>query len=174
MDSEGENVAFDRDLDQAHQNLMTSPAHRENLLNPQYNVVGLAVTSSGDRLYVVEDFGHSLRTYPVGQAENMVASAVERERVRLRRSPLRRLQAGSLRNQACSMATQDQLNPKAVQGVSLPRYVLTYTSLEPQMLPSGAEVPLGQNSLHSFALGACYAQTPTYPNGAYFTAVAFY
>ena len=60
LDQEGENVALDIDPAQAEQHLMLSPPHRANLLNPAYNVVGMGVIRSGDRLYVVQDFGHAL------------------------------------------------------------------------------------------------------------------
>jgi uncharacterized protein YkwD len=36
---------------------MLSPHHRENLLNPDYNVVGFAVVRNGNTIYVTEDFG---------------------------------------------------------------------------------------------------------------------
>ena len=42
---------------------MLSPPHRENLLDTNYNVAGFGVFRSGGRLYVVEDFGHSLPAY---------------------------------------------------------------------------------------------------------------
>ena len=64
LDQEGENVALDFDAAQAEQHLMLSPPHRANLLNPAYNVVGLGVVRSGDRLYIVQDFGHALPIYP--------------------------------------------------------------------------------------------------------------
>jgi uncharacterized protein YkwD len=63
LDQEGENVALDFDANEGHQHLMLSPPHRANLLNPAYNVVGLGVVRSGDRLYIVQDFGHALPHY---------------------------------------------------------------------------------------------------------------
>jgi uncharacterized protein YkwD len=76
----GENVAWDVDIEQAHVGLMNSPHHRENLLRADYNVVGLGVARIGDRLYVTEDFGHSLPVYSVEQAENIVAASLARAR----------------------------------------------------------------------------------------------
>ena len=54
------------------------------------------------------------------------------------------------------------------------RYVLTYTNLQPDWLPNNAGKALADRKLRSFAVGSCYAHTPTYPNGAYFVTVAFY
>src|SRR5882762_1373375 len=53
LDQNGENVALDVDVEGGHQHLMLSAAHRANLLNPAYNVVGLAVIAHGNRLYIV-------------------------------------------------------------------------------------------------------------------------
>ena len=58
LDAAAENVAYASTVDQAHDVLMHSPPHRENLLNPGYNVGGFSVVRSGSVLYVTEDFGH--------------------------------------------------------------------------------------------------------------------
>jgi hypothetical protein len=33
---------------------------------------------------------------------------------------------------------------------------------------------VSDSNLRSYAVGACFAHTPTYPNGAYWVTVAFY
>jgi uncharacterized protein YkwD len=43
---------------EVHRGFMHSPHHRENLLNPDYNVAGFAVVRNGNTIYVTEDFGH--------------------------------------------------------------------------------------------------------------------
>ena len=173
LDHEGENVALDEDVAQAHDGLMHSPHHRENLLRADYNVVGFGVARVGDRIYVVEDFAHSLPTYPAPQAEDMIAAAVGHARGS-RNSRLQRAAAPTLHDAACVMANQDRLNPKAVSNLGRPRYVLTYANMQADSLPQNLPHVLSDASLQSFAVGACYAHTPTYPNGAYFVALALY
>src|ERR1700693_4418445 len=80
LDQEGENIAFDFDAGRGHQHLMLSPPHRANLLNPAYNVVGLGVVRSGDRLYIVQDFGHALPEYSPAEVKQYVAAAVNEAR----------------------------------------------------------------------------------------------
>lgn len=174
LDMMGENVALDVDIDQAHEGLMHSPPHRENILRAEYNVAGFGVARVGNRIYVVEDFGHSLPTFSVGQAETKVAEAVVRARGEENRPQLRRLQIGGLRNAACSMATQDRLNPRALNGLGHLRYVLTYTDMTPDTLPTSADRMIDDRGLSSFAVGACFARTTSYPNGAYWVTVVFY
>jgi uncharacterized protein YkwD len=164
----GENVALDVDVAQAHDGLMHSPHHRENLLRADYNVVGFGIARAGDQIYVVEDFGQSVPTVSPAQAEDAVANAIAHQR------QLKRLQLQTLRRAACSMATDDQINPKRISDIGPMRYVLTYTNLQPQSLPGSATKALADRKLRSFAVGSCYAHTPTYPNGAYFVTVAFY
>jgi uncharacterized protein YkwD len=174
LDMMGENVALDMDIERAHEGLMHSPPHRENILRADYNVVGFGVARLGDRLYVVEDFGHSLPTFSVGQAENAIAEAVTRARGEDNRPQLRRLQLGGLRNAACNMATQDRLNPRSLNGLGHLRYVLTYTDMTPETLPATADRMIDDRGLSSFAVGACFARTTSYPNGAYWVTVVFY
>jgi uncharacterized protein YkwD len=174
LNDAGENVAFDSDVDQAHQGLMHSPPHRRNLLNPKFNVVGFGAIRKGDTIYVVEDFGHKVQTYPVADAENKVADAITRTRSRVREPQLRRLPSESLRKAACSMANHDHVNPKTVSGLGGTHYVITYTNLQPDLLPANFQKPIKDSHLRSFAVGACFAQSPSYPGGTYWVAVAFY
>jgi uncharacterized protein YkwD len=57
--AEGENVGLAPSAAAAHGGFMHSPHHRENLLNPDYNVAGFAVVRSGNMIYVTEDFGRA-------------------------------------------------------------------------------------------------------------------
>jgi uncharacterized protein YkwD len=174
LDKAGENVALDVDIDQAHDGLMHSPHHRENLLRPDYNVVGLAVARVGDRIYVVEDFGHEMPTYGPEKAEDLVSAAIVQTRGSAQGARVKRLPLNSLRSAACSMATRDKLDPSAIGGLGPLRYVLTYTSMEPDQLAPAAAKAIRDANLRSYAVGACFAHTPTYPNGAYWVTVAFY
>jgi uncharacterized protein YkwD len=174
FDQVGENVALDVDIDRAHQGLMRSPHHRENILRPSYNVAGFGVARDGDRIYVVEDFGRSLPTVSAGEAENAVAAAITQARGDENRPQLQRLQLGGLRNSACKMASQDHLNPKAVSGLGALRYVLAYTNMTPGTLPATADKAIDDNGLRSFAVGACFARSSSYPNGAYWVTLVFY
>ncbi|HMG99788.1 MAG TPA: CAP domain-containing protein [Terriglobales bacterium] len=170
IDRAGENVAYAATADQAHDNLMHSPPHRENLLNPAYNVAGFGVVRSGDSLYVVQDFAHGSQINSSQQSENMVAENVMRMREKSDRSPLQRLDGSGVRAVACSMAQADSLNVSSNPG----QYFLRYTSMQPETLPASAAKTIADRGLRAFAVGACYAQTVSYPGGVYWIAVVFY
>ena len=167
LDRQGENVALDYSAERGHEHLMLSAPHRANLLNPAYNVVGLGVVRSGDRLYIVQDFGRALPNYSVTEVKQKIATALERQRQRAKRGSLRRRDLSNADSAACSMAQADALGTTPVRDLASRYTVLTYTSLHPDTLPSQASHALGSRNLNSFSVGACYRRTATYPNGVY-------
>jgi uncharacterized protein YkwD len=169
LDRSGENVAFAGSVDQAQDSLMRSPPHRANLLNAGYNVAGFSVVRSGSLLYVAQDFGHSLPSYSVHEAEDLVAASVDRIRAQARLPALQVLESKAAAAAACAMAQADSLHTPAPGG----REVLRYTTSEPQMVPANASRAIENRSIHAFAVGSCYARTPTYPTGAYWVALLF-
>jgi uncharacterized protein YkwD len=60
MEREGENVAVAPTLDEAHQALMASPPHRDNLLNTRYTLAGFGIFHRGKRLYIAQVFGATI------------------------------------------------------------------------------------------------------------------
>lgn len=165
LDQAAENVALDYSAAGGHEHLMLSPPHRANLLNPAYNVVGLGVVRSGDRLYIVQDFAHALPAYSADEVKDRVAAAVNQVRRQASRSALPRKDLLNADEAACSMAQADKLGTLPVRQLAQRFTVLTYTSLHPESLPSGASHAIGSPNLHSFSIGACYARTNTYPTG---------
>jgi len=167
LQQEGENVALDYDAEHGHEHLMLSPPHRANLLNPAYNVVGLAVVRSGNQIYIVQDFGSALPKYSLAEVKERVAAALNRMRRQAGRSELRSRDWLDADAAACSMAQSDKLGMPA-SGKPVERFtVLTYTSLHPEVLPGGGSRAVVGRDLRTFSIGVCYARTPSYPTGAY-------
>ena len=172
LDREGENVAIDYDADHGHQHLMLSPPHRANLLNPAYNVVGLGVVRSGDRLYIVQDFGHALPNYSPADVKDHVVAAVSQMRQQARQRELQRLELTSADDVACSMAQAGKLTTAAAQNFAGGSTVFTFTSLHPETLPAGTKHAIASRNLRSVAVGACYGRTDNYPTGVYWVVLA--
>jgi len=172
LDQEGENVALDFDAANGHKHLMLSPPHRANLLNASYNVIGLGVMRSGDRLYIVQDFGRALPNFSVAEVKERIAATVAQARHRARLSDLTSRDLPTMDNAACSMAQADKLGTSPIHQLAQRYTVLTYTSLHPETLPVNAERTLTNRSLRGFAVGTCYARTQTYPTGAYWVVLA--
>lgn len=174
LDRAGENVAYSGSVDQAQDSLMHSPPHRQNLLHTGYNVAGFGVVHSGNLLYVVQDFGHSLPNYSPQESEHMIANSVTRLRSAMRLSGLQRTNTTAAEDTACAMAQQNSLKVPTPKGTAPVHYILKYTSLQPEILPANSENIVGDRKLHSFAVGTCYARTPTYPSGTYWVTLLFY
>jgi uncharacterized protein YkwD len=172
LDQEGENVALDFDAEKGHQHLMLSPPHRANLLNPAYNVVGLGVVRSGDRLYIVQDFGHALPNYSPAEVKDKIAAAVLQVRHDTKQPELARRDLSAADAAACSMAQADKLGTSPVHQLAQRYTVLTYTSLHPEALPENASHLLSSLNLHSFSVGTCYSRTETYPTGVYWVVLS--
>jgi len=172
LDQEGENVALDFAAAEAHQHLMLSPPHRANLLNPAYNVVGLGVVRSGDRLYIVQDFGHALPNYSTTEVKERIAATVAQARRQANQPELARRDLPTADDAACSMAQADKLGTASVHQLAQQYTVLTYTSLHPETLPANASHMLAGRNLRSFSVGTCYARTETYPTGVYWVVLS--
>lgn len=172
LDQNGENVALDADVERGHRHLMLSAPHRANLLNPAYNVVGLAVIPQGDLLYIVQDFGHALPNYSPAQVKDQVAAAVTQIRRQASQTILQRHNLQVADDAACSMARADKLGTSPIHQLAQRHTVLTFTSLHPEALPSEASRAIAGRNLSNFSVGACYARTNTYPNGVYWVVLS--
>lgn len=171
FNSAGENVAVATTAEDAHQALMASPPHRDNLLSPNFNVTGMGVYRSGNRIYVAQDFGSSMATYSVQQAQELVSSSVEQLRSQSRMPRLQRVNDNGTQSSACAMAQADSLSGAAPAPGA---YMLRYTSMTPETLPNGISKVIAQRGLHTYSAGTCYARTQKYPNGAYWVVLLFY
>lgn len=163
LDQAGENVAYAGSTEQAHQDLMHSPPHRENLLNPAYNVAGFGVVRVGTMLYVAQDFGHSLPAYSPRQAGGIISGTIARVRRQANLPQLQWMDSDAADEAACSMARADSLKKAAPRGA----YILRYTTAQPEALPDAASKAIEDRSVRTFSLGTCYSRTSTYPNGVY-------
>ncbi len=172
LDQEGENVALDFDAAQAERHLMLSPPHRANLLNPAYNVVGLGVVRSGDRLYIVQDFGHALPNYSAQEVKDRIAATVAQARHQANQPDLVRRDLDIADDAACSMAKAGKLGTPSIHQLAQHYTVFTYTSLHPETLPATAGHALASHTLQSFSVGTCYARTETYPTGVYWVVLS--
>jgi uncharacterized protein YkwD len=171
LERAGENVALATSTEDAHQALMSSPPHRDNLLNPSFNVAGFGVFRSGNRIYVAQDFGYSMPTYSVPKAQELVEESVEQLRRQARMPRLVRVEDRAMQSSACAMAQADSLNAEPPPPGA---YMLRYTSMQPEMLPSNISKVIAQRGLHTYSADACYARTQKYPNGAYWMVLVFY
>jgi len=171
FDQAGENVALDFSTPHAHQMLMASEAHRQNLLNANFNAVGIAVVWDRCQMYVVQDFARRLPSYETRQAEDVVAERVSALRHQTRLPQLTRVQGSGLTDAACSMAKRGDM------GMAKPsnaRYVVSYSNSQPAVLPTSVSNAVSNGRMRNFSVGACYERSEKHPSGTYFVTMMFY
>ncbi|MGH9517088.1 MAG: CAP domain-containing protein [Terriglobales bacterium] len=167
----GENVAVAPDVEDAHEALMASPPHRDNLLSAKFNVAGFGVIRQGRVLYVAQDFGLIVPSYSVQEAQELVFVTVEKLRSQAKMPQLHRVNDSDVQSNACAMAKADSLSVASPPpGV----YLLRYTSMHPESLPKEISQVISRRGLHTYSAGACYARTQRYPSGAYWVVLEFY
>ena len=174
LDETAENVALAEGALDAHEGFMLSPMHRANLLHPSYNVVGIGVARRGSTFYVVQDFGRDLPIYSGKEATKLLAEAIARTRRQAKLPPLDRHEDGSEQAEACRMSQTDSVKVSRSQYPVNSRFVLHYTSMQPDALPAAAVKVVRDGSIHAFAAGACFARSRSYPGGAYWMVVVLY
>jgi hypothetical protein len=172
MDAEGENVALNVSLEGAHQGLMHSPPHRENILDPHFNYAGFATVWDKRQLWVVEDFAHAGQNYSAEAAEDVVANAIDTKREKAGVAVLQRVHLGWLHDVACGMGQADSLQTSATSNLSHQYNVVTYTQTDPAVFPvSNLAV---RPDLHKVSVAVCSVRTKTYPSGVYWVIALFY
>ena len=174
IDRAGENVAYAPCAPDAHEALMRSPPHRENLLDRGFNVAGVAAIWSKGRLYVVQDFAHEVPSYSAQQSGKLVGRAIAEMRQQAGLPELVQLTPPNLDKSACSLAEQNLPNAHVIATAYDHRKIITYTQSRPEILPQAALRMLRDPGVRQFAVGACYARSAAHPNGTYWVAILLY
>ena len=175
FDSSAENVAFGETPSEIHEGWMNSPGHRANLLNPKYNAVGIVVMRRGDLLYAVQDFAHTVPALTATDLENAVAAAIDHLREQDHQQRMKRLEIPQLRRAACDMAHRDQVQGSAAFGAAdSMKSAVAFTEADPRKFEVQIEKSKKSWPFAKYAVGACFAKTPTYPEGTNFVLVGFF
>ena len=153
---------------------MHSPGHRANILEPNYNAIGVAVARSGEELYAVTDFTHSVPTLSASDLEDAVATAINQARAQRKLLTLPRRQDPELRRYACEMAKNNRVDAKALLGRPNVAASLAFTDGDPANFGSHLRNVANIATSKAFAVGACFARSPTYSEGTNWVVVAFY
>jgi uncharacterized protein YkwD len=173
-DRQAENVGLEMDVAGAHAMLMNSPAHRANILNRDYNAVGVGVILSGDKLYVTEDFAHRLPDYSDADADAAVHRAIA-DYASAHRFPVPTRKAQpELHDMACHMAVIDALDTRTPRSIPGVHRVMAWTATEVEQLPEGVRTLLGQTLPYGYSLGVCFATSASHPGGMYWIVMVAY
>jgi len=172
FDASGENVALTSNAARAHTALMNSPGHRANILDGDFNSIGVGVVRTEEGIFVTQDFARRLPEASVDEAEAQVAYNLNRLRRTAGEPALNRVPAIQLRRRACEMAANNKLNPRA--GL-LPKVSnsVAFTAIDLKQIPESLE-RLKTHPASGFSVGACYESSATYENPVFWVIVVTY
>ena len=160
-----ENVAEAPESAVIHQMWMESEGHRENLLDPEINVAGIAVVERDNQLYAVEDFAAVAERLSVNQQESAVAGLLTISGI-----PVLDAQSGETEvnaaRQTCNMSS-------GYAGPRRPGYYVRYTVSTLKELPPSLRNRIGSGKFHQAAVGAC-SSSESSPFTSYNIAVLLY
>ena len=139
---------------------MNSAKHRENLLDPRVDSIGIRVISRGDRLYAVEDFDRSVTNLSLEQQEVAVGQLLQLK------SSVAVLPTTQDARRTCSMES-------GYAGDRRPWFVMRYTADDLTKIPTMLEQRLATGSYNAAVVGACPAEG-VHSFSAYSIAVLLY
>jgi hypothetical protein len=158
-----ENVAIGPSPEGIHDEWMHSQGHRENLLNPQVDRVGIAVIAARGVLYAVADYSRAVANLSADQVEARVAALIRPSGVGIVSDP---------RTARAACAT-DTGAPRAPNG-ALPRFVMRWQAPDLTRLPQQLVEKLQTGGYRAAAVGSCPAQGLDGSFTAYRVAVLLY
>jgi hypothetical protein len=147
-----ENVAEAPEVAVAHKGLMNSPGHRANILNPEYNAVGISIVQHGGQLFVTQDFAHILASYTERQFQEAVVSGFNQARRARRLRAVDVIVDARLRKAACA---QDMNTNKMIQDLPGAARLLVFSLSEPDALPDDLRKAAADTALERMNIGVC-------------------
>jgi hypothetical protein len=140
-----ENVAIADTPESLHTLWMNSAGHRENLLEPHENAIGIAVVRRGNNLYAVEDFAELVGNESINQQESEVAK-------QLLAAGMKDVVSTEDARQTCGMDT-------GYAGTRKPYFIMRYTTTNLAVLPQELKIKLANDHrIHHAVVGACAGQ----------------
>jgi hypothetical protein len=158
-----ENVAIAADPTAIHNAWMNSPHHRENLMNPDVDRVGIAVVAGRYGLYAVADYERAVPMLTQDEVEGKIAEL-------LRSSGVNLLPDAAASRAACA---SDSGMPRSSSGPQ-PRFVLRWQGADLTDLQHALAVKIVSGQYRQAAIGSCPTQGQQGAFTAYRIAVLFY
>jgi hypothetical protein len=164
-------VAAGPNVAQIHEGLMKSPPHRANILNGNYNSVGLAIVGRGEDLYVTQDFAHTLPIYSEGQFRDAVVAAFNKARKAHGLGNIDVRDDSHLRSAACSGKSTAQQVLGDLPGAT---DAVVFTSSVPEDLPSSMKTAASNGILRRMDIEVCFKPDSKHGYGSFWVLAGFY
>ncbi len=143
-----ENIAVGPNPEGIERQWMTSVPHRQNILDPQMNAIGIAVVEKNGYLYAVEDFANANQVLTPDQVEQKVGELLRQQKI----DPSAPHKIGE---EACAM--QNGVPPDAAQAGPV-KGVMRFQTPDLSRLPDQVAQQLSSGTFTRAAVGACSSE----------------
>ena len=171
FDAAGENLAVAGSVEEIHSELMNSPPHRANILDSDYNSVGIAIISRGRDLYAVENFARMVPTFSEPEFRSELISTFNQARKARRNPPIAIHPDSRLEEAACSGTSDAQGVLRSEPGA---HSLIIFTSTSPAMMPNEMLDAAADPNLSRMNIGVCYWPGKTQGNASFRIVAALY
>jgi uncharacterized protein YkwD len=165
----GENVATSETYigEFIHRGFMESPEHRDNILNANFDTVGIGVAySKGKKYYITQDFFQSLNVLDADEAEILIKGKINKIREENTLAPLSYTKMADTyaRSYSLKKATgQPQLNISNFFGETHIHFLITPELAITESVARRIASPVYESG----GVGAWFGQLDDYPGGTY-------
>jgi hypothetical protein len=143
-----ENIAMGYSAEAIEKQWMNSVPHRQNILDPQMNSIGIAVIEKNGYLYAVEDFANANQSLTKDQVEQKVDDLLRAQKI----DPSGPRSVGE---EACAM---EDGTPSDASQVGRVKAVMRFQTPDLSKLPDQATQQLSSGQFTKAAVGACKAE----------------
>lgn len=149
-----ENIAEGPDAPGIHIQWMNSPPHRENLLDPRLDSIGIAVAERNGEMFAVEDFSLAVANLTLEEQELQVAAILIDKNLHVMNDVRGRaiIDARAMVSEARNACAQ---TGKFV-GTRRNSFLVRYTTADLSHLPDSLTQQLRKGEFHNAAVGACH------------------
>jgi hypothetical protein len=138
-----ENIAESDALFRIHESWMHSAPHNANLMNPDFNHVGIGIARRGSHIFAVEDFATAVAAESFSDVERRIDDMLAIRNIRPQDDP------GAAR-QFCATPQGSGQWPQP-----MPKMVMRFASPDLAKLGPILDAKIGQQKFSSAAVGAC-------------------
>jgi uncharacterized protein YkwD len=164
----GENVAVSETFrdDIIHQELMASPEHRENILDSDFDRIGIGIIYKEKKYYITQDYLQSLNISGIDEAEKTIQNEINKIRLKKPLPPLKFSEdAGSVAQSFSTKRAKGQPLPNVgnLFGETHIRFI-TFPSLR---AVEGISTELTNTIYERAGVGVWFGRLKEYPGGTY-------
>lgn len=143
-----ENIAEGPSVLELHAQWMNSPPHRENLLDPQSDSIGIGLAQRDGQFFAVEDFSHAVAELSLDEQERAVSALLKTRGLKI-------LNGGANGEDLAAQARRTCSLEKGYAGTRHPAFLFRFTTADLETLPPTLSQQIKSGRYHSAAVGAC-------------------